>query len=146
MYITIDLPPPPNIRVRGSDTTVLPHSYSVSPIPGYLRDGADAPMAKWYTIPETPQTGYPTLPISFPNLATYLMAALEDSRRSSQDNGKRLSKIIYMCYPDERPTEEGEEESSGFLGFFKRNKKQTRDRNAFTFDVVTPFVPDEWGR
>ena len=152
LYITIDLPPPQNAhtyKTRNNETTSLPFSYSVSPVPNYLRDGSDAPMSKWYSIPETPQTGYPTLPISFPNLATYLMAALEESRASSQDNTRRLSKIIDMCYPSEQPADDGEQESSGMGGLFslfRRNRhRQTRDGNADTFDVVTPFVPDEWG-
>ncbi|KAL4242068.1 hypothetical protein ABKN59_000565 [Abortiporus biennis] len=152
LYMTIDHPVPATApgawKFRSGDTSTLPWSYTLSPLPVFLRDGADAPMSKWYNIPSTPQTPLPTLPISFPNLATYLISALEDSRNAGHDTSigtRRLAKLIDACYPSLQQNEDGEEESHrSFFDRLRKKNRHSRDRNADTFDVVTPFVP-EWG-
>jgi len=52
-------------------------------------------MSKYYTIPATLNTPYPSLPISFPHLATYLASAAEDDRSDM----KRLAKTSDTLYP-----------------------------------------------
>lgn len=59
-------------------------------------------MSSYYTIPATPNTPYPTLPISFPGLATYLASAAEDSRGMAHDDRsdmRRLAKTLDTLYP-----------------------------------------------
>jgi len=59
-------------------------------------------MSSYYTIPATQNTPYPTLPISFPNLAVYLASAAEDSRGAARDDRSgmnRLAKTLDTLYP-----------------------------------------------
>ena len=157
LYLTIDNPPPSNAphKFTNGDVNILPFSYSTSPLPALLRDGPDAPMSKFYTIPATPNTPYPTLPISFPNMAMYLASALEDSRRMVHDNSsgmKRLAKTLDTFYPAEvelgMEDDEPEQPPGGVMNMFrnvfgKGRKDQRRNDNNYA-DLVTPFVP-EWG-
>ncbi|OBZ70091.1 hypothetical protein A0H81_09897 [Grifola frondosa] len=152
VYMTIDHPIPANAptgwKYRNGDTGSLPWSYTLSSPPPFLRDGSDAPMSKFYTIPCTQETPFPTLPINFPDLATYLASALDDSRGAMHDSSsglRRLAKCIDTFYPGDH-----EEERSGMRQRLKNfvgiGSRSSRDRNAETFDLVTPFVADDFGR
>jgi len=155
LYMTIDQPVPANhpqkFKYKNGDPNILPFSYTMSATPAYLREGADAPISKWYNIPSTAGLPHPKLPITFPDLATYLLDALEDSRRALHDGSggmRRLAKLIETCYPADRGEERTGRErgvSNWVRGLIGRERARSRDRNEHTFDVVTPFVPDEWG-
>jgi len=105
IYLTIDLPPPSNAphKFTNGDVNTLPYSYTQGQsLPPLLRDGPDSPTSKYYTIPASPNTPHPTLPITFPNMAVYLASTVEDSRRMAHDNSsgmKRLAKTLEMLYP-----------------------------------------------
>jgi len=149
VYMTIDYPIPKDlpqaVHNRAKESTTLPFSYTLSPLPGFLRESADAPLSKWFTIPPTEANPHPKLPISFPDLARYLMDTLDESRHDSSSSMRRLSKLVDTYYPTEPNTNsENPEQQGGIFSFFKR-RRPSRDRNADTFDVVTPFVADEWG-
>ncbi|KAF5388009.1 hypothetical protein D9615_000540 [Tricholomella constricta] len=149
-YFTIDYPSPEPDRVRGVNE--LPYSYSLAGIPTLLRDAADTPISKTYTIPASNSVPFPTLPISFPELALYLQAALEESRRYLHDSNcgnRKLAKMIKTCYPTEDVAQDPTERHS-VGGLFKRvmgrsNKSNRGGGNEDTYELVTPFVPDEWG-
>ena len=155
LYMTIDQPVPQNhpqkFKYKNGDPNTLPFSYTMSATPAYLREGADAPISKWYSIPATSGLPHPKLPVTFPDLATYLLDALEESRKALHDSSsglRRLAKLIETCYPSDRTEERsGRERGVGnwVRGFLGRERQRSRDRNEHTFDVVTPFVPDEWG-
>ncbi|KAG6869321.1 hypothetical protein C0993_000074 [Termitomyces sp. T159_Od127] len=147
-YFTIDYPPPrPSVRHRSVNE--LPYSYHLTEIPTLLRNAAESPLSRTYTIPASDSVPFPTLPITFPNLALYLQAALEESRRyinDSHSDYRKLAKMITMCYPDEDIAPDPPERR----GLFKRvmglsNKPQKTGGNEDTYELVTPFVPDEWG-
>jgi len=123
-----------------------------------LRNAADTPISKTYTIPGTDTVPLPTLPITFANLALYLQAALDASRRHSADaaNGLgKLGKVVQMCYPsvEQNFSEFDIPERASVTGLFKRvigrsnkdKKKGKQTNNEETYQLVTPFVPDEWG-
>lgn len=158
LWFSIDQLVPPNTpgaaKYSAFNPNMLPWSYTLAPIPTLLHDAVDTPRSKTYTIPATDIIPYPTLPITFPNLAMYLQAALDDSRRHTHEStgGKKLGKMVQLCYPnsDDGPTESSERGSVS--GLFKRvigrgNKtnKKNRANNEDTYELVTPFVPDEWG-
>ncbi|KIY49357.1 hypothetical protein FISHEDRAFT_41824 [Fistulina hepatica ATCC 64428] len=145
---------PAHVRTKyaaGIDT--LPWSYTQAAIPELLRHGHDTIISKYFTIPSSATVPYPDLPISFPNLALYLQAALDASRRSPSDSGqRRLAKMIDFCYPTLRLEEDEPSGSVGglFKKAFARGKlpksgKKKRGINEDTYELVTPFVPDEWG-
>ena len=155
--MTIDHPIPPSApagwRYRNGDTSTLPWSYTLAQQPPFLRDGADAPLSKFYTIPVNQDTPFPTLPISFPNLATYLASALENSRDAMHDSSsglRRLAKYIDQFYPSDRAGLDDAPERSGMRQRLKNlvgiGSRPQRDRNAEMFELVTPFVPDDFGR
>lgn len=83
----------------------------------------------------------------------YLQAALEESRRYISDSSsghRKLAKMMQTCYPQESPSETPERNSMG--GLFKRvigrknnSTKPQRGGNEDTYELVTPFVQDEWG-
>ena len=138
------------------DVNVLPYSYSLSTIPTLLRNGPDSNICKYYTIPATARTPFPKLPISMPSLAMYLTAALEDSRRALSDSSsslRRLAKMVDQFYPNQASQREaGDEEGRRrggrtFIGrLIGRSPRPPQGgRNADVYDLVTPFVPDEWG-
>jgi hypothetical protein len=110
----------------------------------------------YYTIPATQKTPLPKLPITMPSMAMYLASALEDSRRAPGDTMsglRRLAKMVDDFYPNEQESAEtGEEERrKGGRAFIGRLMGRTsrpqreRGRNADVYDLVTPFIPDEWG-
>lgn len=78
-----------------------------------------------------------------------MQAALEESRRylnDSHSDYRKLAKMITTCYPDEDIAPD----PSDRRGLLKRvmglsNKPQRRGGNEDTYELVTPFVPDEWG-
>jgi hypothetical protein len=91
-----------------------------------------------------------------PDMATYLAAAVEDSRRARGDSSvglRRLSKMMNLFYPNQRARvsaeEEGEPRGRGraFIGRLMGRQPrppQGGGHNADMYDVVTPFV-SEWG-
>ncbi|KAI0307261.1 hypothetical protein B0F90DRAFT_1622652 [Multifurca ochricompacta] len=155
IYLTIDYPPPPEHRYANGDVNVLPYSYNLSSLPTLLRDGPASQVSKYYTIPATSRTPLPKLPITMPSMAMYLASALEDSRRALNDTSsgvRRLAKMVDQFYPNEEDTAAaGEEEvrrrgGRALIGrLMGRASKPQRGRNADVYDLVTPFVPDEWG-
>lgn len=123
-----------------------------------LRDAHDTHLSKAYTIPASEAVPLPTLPITFPNLASYLQAALDHSRQHSSDGSSgvgKLGKVVQMCYPNAQQSHSEfdipERSTVGHL--FKRvigrsskdKKKSKGTNNEETYQLVTPFVPDEWG-
>jgi hypothetical protein len=151
----VDYPPPRPADVNArQNVNTLPYSYSLSSVPTLLRDAADTPISKTYTIPASDAVPFPTLPINLPSLATYLQAALEDSRRymnDSSSNNRKLAKMVQTCYPSRAESALSEEpERSGVGGLFMRvmgrnSRSRTAGGNEDTYELVTPFVPDEWG-
>ncbi len=86
----------------------------------------------------------------------YLQAALDDSRQQNDSSPlRRLAKMVQTCYPNDfTPLSTDEpEKSGGVSGLFKKvigrgNKKGKKGGgggNEETYDLVTPFLPDEWG-
>ncbi|KAF9266425.1 hypothetical protein L218DRAFT_857780 [Marasmius fiardii PR-910] len=155
IWLTIDHPVPPGPQTRkyaNNDVDVLPFSYTLSPIPPLLQNNADTPVSKIFTVPSTDSKPYPTLPISFPNLALYLQETLEESRRYMSDSSsgfRKLVKMIQLCYPSSYEPESGEGGGVGklFKKFGRGNKKGRKGRrggNEETYELVTPFVSDEW--
>ena len=155
--MTIDHPVPPNAptgyKYRNGDTSTLPWSYTLSQLPAFLRDGADAALSKFYTIPATQELPFPVLPISFPTLATYLASALETSRDAMHDSSsgvRRLAKCIDQFYPNDRTSTLDDAPERGGMRQRLKNLvgrgKQQRDRNADVYELVTPFMADEYGR
>ncbi|KAG6336523.1 hypothetical protein ID866_2545 [Astraeus odoratus] len=160
LYFTTDMPIPPNVRSQhkytNGDVTVLPFSYTLSALPPLLRDGAESPMAKYYVVPSTPTTPYPVLPINFPNLAMYLQSAVQDSRRAINDGSsgmRKLAHYIDTCYPGDyegTATLDNEAPRRGVGGMLRRVIGRSRGPrgsrgNEEIYDLVTPFVADEWG-
>ncbi|KAI6134985.1 hypothetical protein EV401DRAFT_1845067 [Pisolithus croceorrhizus] len=158
LYFTTDMPVAPSVhnshKYTSGDVGVLPFSYTLSPLPTLLRDGAESSMAKYYVIPSTPTTPYPTLPINFPNLAMYLQAAVEDSRRAAIDGSggmRKLAQFIDSCYPSDTDAAvfDGEAPKRGVGGMLKRVMGRSKGKgsrgNEEIYDLVTPFVADEWG-
>ncbi|KDQ64632.1 hypothetical protein JAAARDRAFT_52578 [Jaapia argillacea MUCL 33604] len=155
LYLTLDHPIPPQMEARypPTDMTSLPYSYTLSPPPPLLDGGMDTPTAKAFSIPATSSIAHPSLPINLPGMAMYLQAVVDESRRSGSDSGMRkLAKLVDMCYPNERVTYgvEGPQEEKSTVGdMFRRvigrKRPKDRNRNEDTYDLVTPFVADEWG-
>lgn len=161
LYLTTDYPTPHNLhnshRYTNGDVTVLPYSYTLSPLPTLLRDGPESSMAKYYVVPSTSTTPYPNLPINFPNLAMYLQSAVQDSRRAANDSSsglRKLAQYIDTCYQTESgraaPMGQGVSSKIGVGGMIKRvigrSKANRQSRgNEEIYDLVTPFVSDEWG-
>lgn len=155
--MSIDVPVPVNapnaVRFRSGDSTVVPWSYTISAAPAVMRDGAEGPLSKFYTIPSVPGNLYPTLPTTFPDLATYLASAFELSRNGAPEGYpglRRLSKLVGSLYPEEDFDMMEADEKVGmrqklknFVGF---GSKPQRSRNAEMYELVTPFVPDDYGR
>ncbi|KAK0490857.1 hypothetical protein IW261DRAFT_1325595 [Armillaria novae-zelandiae] len=160
IWFTIDHPVPASLpgarKYTNGDVDVLPWSYTLSAMPALLRDNADSQISQTYTIPSTEAVPYPKLPISFPNMALYLQAALDESRRYSNDGSsgmRKLSRMMDRCYPTLESMDLAESsERSGMgrvfrkvMGRGNKNNKQGRGGNMDTYELVTPFVPEEWG-
>ncbi|KAG7096783.1 hypothetical protein E1B28_004193 [Marasmius oreades] len=157
IWLTIDHPVSPGPQTRkytNNDVDVLPFSYTLSPIPPLLHNNADTPLSKIFTVPSTDSKPYPLLPVTFPNLALYLQAALEESRRYLSDSSsgfRKLTKMIQLCYPSSyEPDSSNEGGGVGklFKKFGRGNKngrKGQRGGNEEVYELVTPFVADEWG-
>jgi hypothetical protein len=117
-------------------------------VPKLLSDATDASLSKTYTIPSTASIPYPTLPITFINMAMYLQAALQQSRAGTGDVHK-LAKMVNTCYPAEPENVEGEDRRSEtitdrFRNFIGRGNRGNRQGgNLETFDLVSPFVLDD---
>lgn len=152
LYFTLDFPGPLNV-VNAMSVNELPLSYHLSTIPTLLRDSADTPLSKTYTVPATSTVPFPKLPITFPSLAMYLHAVLEESRRSTNDSSsghRKLAKMVQTCYRADEPAPQRAQDRSSVGGLFKRviRKKNPNKRaggNEDTYELVTPFVPGEWG-
>lgn len=92
-----------------------------------------------------------------PNMAMYLASALEDSRRALGDSSsglRKLAKMIDQFYPNQQcrgAAGEEEERRGGGRAFIGRLMGRTSrpklqgGRNAEVYDLVTPFVSNEWG-
>jgi len=83
---------------------------------------------------------------------------LDTSRQHLSDNPNglgKLAKMVQMCYPsvDKGHSEYDIPERTGVGHLFKRvigrgnkdKKKAKETNNEDTYQLVTPFVPDEWG-
>jgi hypothetical protein len=95
--------------------------------------------------------------MTFPNLAMYLQSILEQSRKAMNDSSsglRKLAKMVDTHYPSELETTAvgGQEvlERSTMGGLFKKvirlsktHGSKGRGRNDDTYELVTPFVPDE---
>jgi len=162
LWFTIDQPVPYSVpgasRYTSGNPNLLPWSYTLSPIPVLLRDASDTNMSKTYTIPATDTIPLPTLPITFPDLALYLQAALDTSRRHLSDspNGLgKLGKMVQVCYAH---INQGHSEYDivpertrvtqyikRVIGLSNKDKKKKGTNNEDTYQLVTPFISNEWG-
>ncbi|KAF5375319.1 hypothetical protein D9757_009688 [Collybiopsis confluens] len=109
--------PPRRIGARGAqdvDVESLPSSYQQMELPTFLRD-VNSEFDYIYTVPSTQSVPWPVLPISFPDFALYLQAALAKSRIHYNSYGiGKLAFMLTCCYPNE--FEGGFGTSSGVLG------------------------------
>lgn len=126
---------------------VLPYSYTLGQRPTLLQETADTPISKIYVVPETDRVPYPTMPLTFPHLALYLQAALEESRRYLNDSSsgmRKLAKMVSQCYPaqviDTSVTDPPTKGGRKWLPWKKAKSKQ--DANTEMYLLVTPFLPD----
>ncbi|KAF8639794.1 hypothetical protein AX17_001053 [Amanita inopinata Kibby_2008] len=154
LWFTLDHPVPQNVTGSSrymTDVNVLPWSYTFSQVPQLLRDSSDTQISKTYTIPACSAVPFPTLPITFPDLAMYLQASLESSRRYINDSSsgvRKLAKMIETCYPDMNADNGDDPERRSVGGLFRRvigRNNRRRGGNEDTYDLVTPFVTNEWG-
>ncbi|KAF8631597.1 hypothetical protein AX15_002345 [Amanita polypyramis BW_CC] len=154
LWFTLEHPVPDDVTGRSRyvyDANVLPWSYTFSTPPQLLRGGTESKLSKTYTIPACSALMFPTLPITFPDLAMYLHTALEISRRYINDSSsgtRKLAKIIDTCYPDTNTAESDDPEWRGVSGLFKKvigRNNRRRGGNEDTYELVTPFVASEWG-
>lgn len=138
------------------DPGTLPYSYTLSPLPTLLQGPADGPLVRTYTIPATDRTPFPSLPLSLPNFVSYLHSALADSRAAAQDASgglRRLARMIDECFPADRDTgnTEDDEDGSGrkkrlrsrIWGKFGKHNKARIGGNSDTYQIITPFLPEE---
>ena len=162
IYLSVDVPIATTTRnawkFTQGDPNVLPWSYTLSPLPKAFGRGHDTSLSRFYTIPPTPSTPFPNLPITLPNMALYLQAALEESRKAMNDSTsgvRKLAKLINICFPSTETKIDDDDISSSekFTGIFKKvmgrggkHPKHGRTPNEHLFELVTPFVPDEWSR
>ena len=158
VYLTLDFPPPATTawRYTNGDVSMLPYSYTLSPMPALLRTAAaqaDSPLCRTYTVPATSALPHPALPLDFPGLMAYLQRALEESRRAAHDRSGglgRLAKMVEECFPEgdadlglEGP-EEGHQRR-GLFSRFRRKSKAPAGGNQETYQLITPFFADEVG-
>ncbi|KAF9045883.1 hypothetical protein BDP27DRAFT_1386526 [Rhodocollybia butyracea] len=117
LWFTIDQDAERPILRRSSTSNVegLPFSYSQMKLPALLRDGSDSPISKTYNI----------LPLH------------------PSSGMRKFAKMLEICYPDEFDGGTAPAERSYWEGY--KSSKKGRGGNEETYDLVTPFVPDEWG-
>jgi hypothetical protein len=138
VWFTIEHPVPPTFpqahKYTNNDVDMLPWSYTLSSIPALLRDSSDNTVSKVYTLPRTKSLPYPSLPISFPDLALYLQEALDEAQRYQDDSSTgmyKLAKMIGECYPelaDEDEEDRRQENLSKRVNSKKLNKIVSRRR------------------
>ncbi|KAJ7507974.1 hypothetical protein B0H11DRAFT_1705642 [Mycena galericulata] len=161
LWFTIDHPVPTSMpgarKYTNGDVSILPWSYTLSSVPTLLRDSSDTMLSKCYTIPSSDSVPFPALPITFPNMAMYLQAALDESRRYVSDSSsgvRKLAKMVETCYPTETEADGDIGERSRVDRLFKKvigrggrkdKSKKGKGGNEDTYELVTPFVLDEWG-
>lgn len=160
LWFKIDVPVPPNLpnaQRFQNNTTMLPFTFTLTTLPLLLKNAGDGPISKMYTVPSSESLPFPTLPITFSTLALYLQAVLDFSRESKDDAGiRKLAKMVDACYPKPKAGErdEGSMEAPDRRGvgdLFKRvigrnkGKGKGKTNNADMYELITPFVPDEWG-
>ncbi|KAF8735025.1 hypothetical protein AX14_002841 [Amanita brunnescens Koide BX004] len=154
LWFTLEHPVPDDVTGRSryvTDVNVLPWSYSFSTAPQLLRGGTESQLSKTYTIPASSSLPFPTLPITFPDLAMYLHGALETSRRHINDSSsgvRKLAKMIEICYPSVNAVDPDDPDRGRVSGLFKNlmgRGNRRRGGNEDTYDLVTPFVASEWG-
>ncbi|KAK0191117.1 hypothetical protein F5146DRAFT_1047143 [Armillaria mellea] len=142
IWFSIDHPVPASLpgarKYTNGDVDVLPWSYTLSAMPALLRDNADSQISQTYTIPSTEAR------------------PLDESRRYSNDGSsgmRKLSRMMDRCYPTLESMDLAESsERSGMgrvfrkvMGRGNKNNKQGRGGNMDTYELVTPFVSEEWG-
>ncbi|KAK7470196.1 hypothetical protein VKT23_001634 [Stygiomarasmius scandens] len=125
IWLTVDYPLPriEGKRLRGGyEVKNLPRSYTLasSALPSLLKESEkNSPMC--YTIPQTKDLPYPSLPISLPDLAIYLEASMDQSRRSLSKRWRRshdvelLARMVDCCNNDDIPAP-----GNGFLRKLQR--------------------------
>ncbi|KAJ6539502.1 hypothetical protein B0H19DRAFT_1179359 [Mycena capillaripes] len=161
LWFTIDHPVPTGLpharKYTNGDVDILPWSYTLSSLPALLRDGSDTMLSKFYTIPSSAAVPFPALPITFPNMAMYLQAALEESRKYMSDSSsgmRKLAKMVETCYPNIEQANGDDGERSRMGGLFKKvigrggrrdKSKKGKGGNEDTYELVTPFVLDDYG-
>lgn len=156
LYLTADVPVPKNHpqprRFNPANVNEVPYSYTLTKVVSV--GGPDSEVSKSFMVPPHANMPYPTLPISLPNLASYLHEVLMASRRGSADKlsgiGK-LAKVMDACYPSEavvNGVEGGDDVERSKLARIKRllGRKEGRSAgvNDETYDMVTPFRLDEF--
>ncbi|KAJ6460087.1 hypothetical protein C8R47DRAFT_130101 [Mycena vitilis] len=136
LWFTIDHDVPASLPNQemfiGDNVNVLPWSYTLSRLPALLRDGSDTSLSRFYTIPRSTAVPYPALPVTFPVMAVYLAAALEDSQKyinDSSSNTRKLAQMMEMCYP----AAEVDGDKDGWRRFFRKvigrpGRKNKRDQ------------------
>ena len=81
----------------------------------------------------------------------YLHGALETSRRRINDSSsgvRKLAKMTEACYPSMNADETDDPDRKRVGGLFKNligRGNRRRGGNEDTYDLVTPFVANEWG-
>ena len=94
LWFSIDQPVPPNTpdgaKYDSFNPDILPWSYTQLPESEFL----PVSTRPRYTIPATDKLPYPTLPITFPDLALYLQAALEESKHIHDTGVKTLEALV----------------------------------------------------
>lgn len=153
LWFTLDHPVPDDVIGRSkyaNDVNVLPWSYTFATVPQLLRGGAESQLSKTYSIPACDSHPFPTLPITFPDLAMYLHGALETSRRRINDSSsgvRKLAKMTEACYPSMNADEidEPDRKRGGLFKNLMGRGNRRRGGNEDTYDLVTPFVASEWG-
>lgn len=143
-------------RYTSGNPNILPWSYTLSPVPILLRDAADTPLSKTYTIYPTEAVPLPDLPITFPNLAIYLHVVWQQSRKYSRSSDVssglgKLGKMVETCYPNVKE-EDYEDDMPGrssavsewFRRFIRRDKNKIKtSNNNEVYQMVIPFTSDD---
>ncbi|KAH8823284.1 hypothetical protein DL96DRAFT_1469527, partial [Flagelloscypha sp. PMI_526] len=157
LWFTIDQPVPavhPDAeKYSSNDPSVLPFSYSLSTLPALLQEAGD----NVYAIPKTELNSWPVLPITFPNVALYLLATFQESKTHEHDSTNalgKLARLITACYPSAKagpPSVAEQEEPKGSLmrlsrkfGIGRGTKKSGTGRTPESQELITPFKSEEF--